>query len=258
MVVTAALLVGARAASAQEQVPPPPYEPTPPPPQPYTAPPYNPPSYNPPPYRPPPYRPPPRARVYRGYPAERLPAPVQPARVPVEVTPSAGYAFSTGVGVVGGTLALAPAPVFGATVDIGYWYGARFEVSYVLQNTTLWLTPDSGGGGPQYDVTAHHFGIGGEVDLFHGPVRPFLGVTLGAEWLAPHADVPDELWFEASFEAGAKVRLTRFLGIRAQAQFTSIAMDSRSQVFCQSGCYTAWYGIGSSVLALSAGPTLAF
>ena len=236
-IVTAVVLLGAAVASAQEQMPP-----------------YNPPPlyYNAPPPPPPAYPPPPYGALPNGaLPMEHVPPPR--LRVPIEVTPSAGFAMSTGVPVVGGTLALAPSPVFGATVDVGYWLGARFEIAYMLQSTGLVLGNQS-----QYDVTAHHFQIGGELDILHGAVRPFVGLSVGTEWLAPHSDVPDELWFEASFEAGAKVRLTRLLGIRAQAQVTTVAMDARSQVFCANGCYTEWYGIGTSQLALTAGPTLAF
>lgn len=247
-IVTAVVLLGAAAASAQEQTPP--NEPTPP---------YNPPAYTPPPPPPPAYRPPPYAAGrYGAYPKERVPPPPPHVRVPVEVTPSAGFAMSTGVPVVGGTLMLAPSPVFGATVDIGNWFGAHFEIAYMLQSTGLVLQPQVGANQGQYDVTAHHIQIGGEIDILHGGVRPFVGIILGTEWLAPHSDVPDELWFEATFEAGAKVRLTRMLGIRAQAQVTTVAMDARSQVFCANGCYTEWYGIGTSQLALTAGPTLVF
>jgi hypothetical protein len=185
-------------------------------------------------------------------------APIERVGVPVEITASAGYAFTGGVPVQGGSLALAPSPVFGATVNVGYLWGARFEANYLLQNTGLQLQPNNGQNQAQYDVTAHHFRLGGEFDILHGRVRPFVGLLLGAEWLAPHSATPDELWFEASLEAGAKVRLTKQLGIRAQAEVTVVAMDSRSQVFCSNGCYPAWYGIGTSHLALTAGPTLGF
>lgn len=178
--------------------------------------------------------------------------------MPIEVTASAGYAFATGVPVVGGTQALAPSPVFGAAVDIGDWYGAHFEVAYMLQNTGVQLEPGYGASSTLYDLTAHHFQVGGEFDILRGRVRPFVGISVGAEWLSPHSDIPDELWFEASLAAGAKVRLTRTLGIRAQAQVTSVAMDARSQVFCAKGCYTDWYGIGTSQLALMVGPTFGF
>jgi hypothetical protein len=221
-----------------------------------------PPEYSPPHPKRPPWRPraAPYGEAYPEYARERPPPPPQHARVPVEITASAGYAFTTGVGVPGGVLSLAPSPVFGATVDVGYLLGARFEAVYMLQNTGLQFVSDGGGGNepPQYDVTAHHFRLGGEFDILRGGVRPFVGITMGVEWLAPHSDTPDELWFEASIEAGAKVRLTRMLGIRAQAEATGIAMDTRSQVFCNNGCYPAWYGIGRSQLALMAGPTLGF
>jgi hypothetical protein len=211
---------------------------------------------------PPPYDPPPQRRSYsaayqdQAY-AREMP-PRQPRRIPVEITPSVGYAFTSGVGVPGGVMALASSPVFGATVDVADVYGVRFEAVYMLQNTGLELQSTNGGSQPQYDVTAHHFRLGAEYDILRGRVRPFVGVSAGVEWLAPQSATPDELWFEASLEAGAKFRLTRVLGIRAQAEFTGVSMDARSQVFCSNGCYAAWYGIGTSHLALMAGPTVGF
>jgi hypothetical protein len=180
------------------------------------------------------------------------------AGLPVEITASAGYAFAGGVAVQGGSVALAPSPVFGATVDVGNLFGVRFEAVYVLQNTGVQFLGNNGVNQPQYDVTAHHFRLGAEYDILHGRVRPFVGLTMGAEWLAPHSNTPDELWFEASLEAGAKVRLTKALGIRAQAEVTVVPMDASSQVFCSSGCIPQWYGIGTSYLALMAGPTVGF
>jgi hypothetical protein len=201
----------------------------------------------------------PRRWVAASEPYVAVPPPPQRVRVPVEITPSAGYTFSTGVPVDGGVLVFAPSPAFGATVDVGDWYGLRLEASYMLQWAGLQLEPTAGETAPQYTVTAHHFQLGGEFDLLrHGVVRPFLGILAGAVWFSPQANVNDELWFEGSIEAGAKVRITKAFGIRAQATLTGITMDSRSQVFCPTGCYTEWYGIGMSQLALTAGPTLRF
>jgi len=179
---------------------------------------------------------------------------------PVEITASAGYAFAGGVAVTGGSVALAPSPVFGATLDFGNFFGVRLEAVYVLQNSTVQFQGNDGSVQPHYDVTAHHFRLGGEYDILHGRVRPFVGLTAGAEWLAPHSDTPDEVWFEAALEAGAKVRITKAFGIRAQAEATVVAMDASSQVFCSnsSGCIPQWYGIGTSYLAFTAGPTLGF
>lgn len=207
---------------------------------------------------PPPYSRPGRS-VADPYEAYVVQQPPERVRVPIELTPSVGYTFSTGVPVDGGVLAFAPSPAFGATLDIGDWYGLRFEASYLLQWAGLQLEPASGGNAPQYTVTAHHFQVGGEFDILrHARVRPFLGVLAGAVWFSPQSDVPDEVWFEGSIEAGAKVRITKALGIRAQATVTGITMDARSQVFCPNGCYTEWYGIGMSQIALTAGPTLRF
>jgi hypothetical protein len=216
-------------------------------------------------YPPPPYSSPARAVAapyerygYGAYGAERPPPPER-MRVPVEITATAGYTFSTGVPVNGGVLAFGPSPAFGATIDIGDWFGARFEAAYMLQWAGLQLEPSSGGNVPQYTVTAHHFQLGGEFDILrHGAVRPFLGILAGAVWFAPQSDTPDELWFEGSIEAGAKVRITKAFGIRAQAMVTGITMDSRSQIFCPTGCYTEWYGIGTSQISLTAGPTMRF
>jgi hypothetical protein len=215
---------------------------------------------------PPPYNPPLHRRsyaydaAYRGY-ASEMPSremPPRERRIPIEITASAGYAFTTGVGVQTGTLALAPSPVFGATVDVANLYGARFEGIYMLQSTSLELQSNNGASELQYGVTAHHFRLGAEYDILRGRVRPFVGASAGVEWLSPQSATPDELWFEASLEAGAKFRLTKTIGIRAQAEFTGVAMDARSQVFCTNGCYPAWYGIGTSNLALTAGPTIGF
>lgn len=234
----------------------------------------NPPAYNPPPYTPPPppppsvYVPPPYGAAYPparspayapGYPAYTVEhVPSEHVRFPVEVTVSGGYAFSSGVPVAGGLLALAPSPAFGASLNLGDWYGARFELGYLLQDTAIQLEPNSGANQLQYNLMVHHFRIGGEFDILRSRVRPFLGISVGAEWLAPESDLPDELWFEATIEAGVKVRLTKMIGLRAQAAVTSVSMDARSQVFCANGCYSEWYGIGTSQLELMLGPMLKF
>jgi hypothetical protein len=214
----------------------------------------------PPPPRPRP-RPRPRAMSYSAayspqYVGERPPP--QRRGVPFEITASAGYAFTGSVSVPGGTMALAPSPVFGATVDIGYLLGARLELAYLLQVTGLQLQSTNGGNEPQYDVTTHHFRIGGEFDILHGRVRPFVGILLGTAWFSPQSATPDELWFEGTLEAGAKIRFTRAFGIRAQVEATGITMDARSQVFCANGCNSSWYGIATTQLALMAGPTVGF
>jgi hypothetical protein len=180
------------------------------------------------------------------------------AHVPIELTMTAGYAFATGVPVAGGAVAFDPSPIFGASVDIGDWYGLRLELSYMLQEASLEFEPNTGDNQYQYDVTVHHFQIGGEFDILRTRVRPFIGLVLGAAWFSPHSPNPDELWLEGSLEAGAKMRITRLFGLRAQVVVTSTAMDSRSQIFCGNGCYSSWYGIGTSQLAMMAGPTLKF
>lgn len=190
------------------------------------------------------------------YLAEREP---QRPVLPVEITPMAGYAFQNGIGVPGGAIDVGASPAFGATVNVGDWYGARLEVAYTLQDTGVEMQP--GGGPPQslYGLTLHQMRIGGEYDILHETVRPFVGFTLGAALFVPRADVADELWFDATLEGGAKVMLSRVLGVRAQAQVTNIFVDRSSRIFCSGGCSLPdWPGLGTTEVLLAAGPTLAF
>jgi len=179
--------------------------------------------------------------------------------VPVEVTPMGGYVFRNGVPGPGGATDIGASPAFGAAVDIGDWYGARLELAYLLQGTDVESEPYAGPVQSLYGLTLHNFQIGGEFDILRGRVRPFVGFTLGAALFVPSTDVPDELWFEAAFEGGAKVMLTHAVGLRAQAQLLAIVLDPTSRIFCGNGCYVpSWGSMGTTQVALSIGPTVVF
>jgi hypothetical protein len=129
-----------------------------------------------------------------------------------------------------------------------------------LQLAGIEYEPYHGATQSLYGLTLHHFQIGGEFDILPGHVRPFLGFALGAAFFVTRAGPADELWFETAFEGGVKVMVTQDLGLRAQAQVTSIFMDVSSQIFCGKGCYVPWYGtgIGTTQLSFALGPVMAF
>lgn len=184
--------------------------------------------------------------------------PQRPA-TPLEITPLVGYAFQNGIGIPDGAIRVASSPAFGAVVGFGDWYGARLEVAYTLQDSAVELQTGGGPAQTLYGLTLHQMRVGGELDILRDTVRPFVGFALGAALFVPRSDVADELWFEATLEGGAKVMMSRVLGVRAQAQITTIFVDTSSRIFCSGGCYVPyWSGLGTTEVLLAAGPTLAF
>ncbi|HZU85818.1 MAG TPA: hypothetical protein VE987_22995, partial [Polyangiaceae bacterium] len=105
-------------------------------------------------------------------------APARQAPVPVEISPTLGFAFQNGIAVPGGALDVGGSAAFGVDVDVGDWYGARFELAYMLQNTDLRFVPFVGPIQSLYGLTVHHFQAGGEYDFLPGRVRPMAGVTV--------------------------------------------------------------------------------
>jgi hypothetical protein len=166
----------------------------------------------------------------------------------VEITPVAGYRFggsftagnSTGPQGNFGTYEVEDAASFGVHVGFRVSRDGEVEALYSRQNTRL-ATGGLFTGTPVFDVALESWQAGGNY-LFKeedARVRPYIGMGLGFTRLLPGgAGFTDETRFAASFAAGAKVWLGRYVGVRFEARGFFTFLGSSRQSSCQTtqGC----------------------
>jgi hypothetical protein len=142
---------------------------------------------------------------------------------------------------------IASAASYGATLDVAVRRGAFAEISYTRSPTDLSLRI-SDGSQYRYDLLVQYLQIGGLLE-FRVPgadwLRPTFGGTIGAAIYS--ADDNGFKYEEGAlamiFEGGAKIRLTRFLGLRARARLLGTFITDQSALFCAgNSCAYAYSG----------------
>jgi hypothetical protein len=170
-----------------------------------------------------------RSTLAQGYPEE-------PRRL--ELTPFAGFFWSTQISTSQGYITTNAAPDFGGTLDLSLGPTSQLELLYAYAGTQsrfyseFVATPGSG----WFDVKFQYFQIGGTTTFPQGALEPFISGSLGAVWIAPSdpvltdgrtVDLADTWLFAFSVGGGLKWFLSRALGLRLQARvFLPILLES--------------------------------
>ena len=162
------------------------------------------------------------------------------------------------------TATIESAPSYGAMVDVAVRRGAFAELSYSRQPTELHLR-QSDGTNYRYDLLVQYFQLGGLLE-FRTPsaewLRPVFGGTIGATVFTANDDRASYEEWRASIllEAGAKIRLTSFLGLRLRARGFATFLTDDSALFCATGLGCAYAFTGTAVLQgeVGAGAYLSF
>jgi hypothetical protein len=156
------------------------------------------------------------------------------------------------------------APSYGATLDLAVRRGAFAEFSYSRSASDLSLRVSNDANTYKYDLLQQHIQIGGLLE-FKAPgapwFRPVFGGTIGATIFS--ADDQGFSYSEGAlsliFEGGAKLVLSRFLGIRLRARLLGTFLNDESALLCVGGsCAYAYSGTVMLQGELGAGAYVAF
>jgi hypothetical protein len=164
---------------------------------------------------------------------------VAPARA-VEITPYIGHRFGGSFqdSITAANFEVADAAAYGLVLDFDLEPDKQIEVLLSRQNTSLSTGDPLFTGNPLFDLTIDYFHIGGLYVLPEGDrVRLFLTGTFGLTRMDPKpADLTTENRLSLSLGAGAKIFLTKDLGLRFDVRGIYTVLDSDTAVFCSGGC----------------------
>lgn len=162
-----------------------------------------------------------------------------PARAD-EITPFIGqrYGGSFADSNTGARFEVADDTAFGLVLDFDTEPDKQIEVFLSRQNTYLSTGDPLFTGNPLFDLAIDYYHIGG---LYMLPdfdrVRPFVSGTFGLTRMAPkRADLTTKNRLSLSLGAGAKIFLTKELGLRFDVRGIYTALNSDTAVFCSGGC----------------------
>lgn len=164
-----------------------------------------------------------------------LPVPARAERG-VELTPFAGFRFGGGFedNVTGVDLDVREGAAFGLILDVQADPDSQYELFYAVQRTRL-ETDGFFGGTALFDLDIHYLHIGGTYVVPGERVRPFVAGGLGLTVFVPRGDGPgSETRFSVSLGGGAKVPLSRRVGLRLEARGFLTILPESTEIFCVS------------------------
>jgi opacity protein-like surface antigen len=164
-----------------------------------------------------------------------LPTPAR-ADLGVELTPFAGFRFGGGFtdNATGLDLDVDEGESFGLILGVPATPDTQYELFYSFQKTSL-----QGEGlfanDPLFDLDIHYLHIGGTY-LFPGErVRPFIGGGLGLTLFSPDGPGLDsEVYFSFSLGVGAKIPLSKRVGLRLEGRGFLTILPDETDIFCVS------------------------
>jgi hypothetical protein len=198
-----------------------------------------------------------------------FPRPAAAADQPrVEVTPY--YAWRTG-----GDFNIDVAGISGLEIKDGEGYGlilsfnvdphGQVDVQYSEERTELQAHGSgiAGGHATLFDLNVKNWQVGGNYAWSEpeAPVRGYVGFSVGWTTFDPvDSGFDGDSLFAFSFYGGAKVHLSKHLGLRLQAQWVATRISSSSDVFCSSQgfCYVTSDGEYLDQFEAGAGLTFKF
>lgn len=157
------------------------------------------------------------------------------------------------------TLKLGEAGDYGVIFDMPY--DAQGQLELIWSHSGEALRPDTlFAGAPRFDVDVDYYQIGGVHNLEGGRVRPFVAGSLGVTRLVPKQSGLDAATeFSMGLGGGARIWLTRHLGLRMEGRGYLTLTDANGAVFCgNNGCLARISGSGFGQFEFSAGVFAAF
>ncbi len=153
-----------------------------------------------------------------------------------EITPFAGFRFGGSFedNTTGLELDVDEGESFGIILDVRATHETEYELFYSVQKTQL---KGDGllAGDPLFDLDIHYLHIGGTY-LFPGEkVRPFIGGGLGLTYFSPDGPGLDsEVYFSLSLGGGAKIPISKRVGLRFEARGFLTILPDDTDIFCVS------------------------
>jgi hypothetical protein len=152
----------------------------------------------------------------------------------VEIIPHGGVRFGGNFRdrLSGEPMNIGASAAAGLTVDIAWDANTELELLYSRQATRL-KRDGAAPGSPSFDLDIEYYQIGGTY-LFDksGALQPYFAATIGATRFAPDRGLASDTRFSFSAGGGAKLPLTRHLGLRFDGRAFVTMIDSDSTVFC--------------------------
>ncbi len=179
-----------------------------------------------------------------------------------EITPFAGYLFTSNLQTLDGELKIDNSFDYGAALDIRISDDLLIELLYSRMDTEVGLRKEYYNTTDYlFDMSVEYFQGGVQVETETGQFRPFAAFTIGATYFNPK-DYSYQSDWKFSFTAGGGIKyyFTDNLGIRLQWRFLVPIYFSSAAIFCNNG-YCGIYISGGTYLLqydLTAGLTIAF
>ncbi len=154
----------------------------------------------------------------------------------VELTPFAGFRFGGGFtdNTTGFDLDVDEGESFGLILGLQANHESDYELFYSLQKTDL---KGAGvlSGDTLFALDIHYLHIGGTY-LFPGEkVRPFVSGGLGITYFSPdRPGVDSEIYFSLSLGGGAKIPISKRVGLRFEGRGFLTILPDDTEIFCVS------------------------
>jgi hypothetical protein len=154
----------------------------------------------------------------------------------LELTPFAGFRFGGSFedNTTGLDLDVDEGESFGLILGFPASYESDYELFYSLQKTEL-QGDGLFAGEPLFDLDIHYLHLGGTY-LFPGEkVRPFASGGLGLTYFSPdRPGVDSEIYFSLSLGGGAKIPISKRLGLRFEGRGFLTILPDDTDIFCVS------------------------
>jgi len=179
-----------------------------------------------------------------------------------EITPFAGYLFTSNLQTLDGELKIDNSFDYGAALDIRISDDLLIELLYNRMDTEIGLRKEYYNTTDYlFDMSVEYFQGGVQVETETGQFRPFAAFTIGATYFNPK-DYNYESDWKFSFTAGGGIKyyFSDNLGVRAQWRFLVPIYFSSASIFCSNG-YCGIFVTGGTYLLqydLTAGLVFSF
>lgn len=179
-----------------------------------------------------------------------------------EITPFAGYLFTSNLQTLDGELKIDNSFNYGAALDTRLSDDLLIELLYIRTNTEVGFRKEFYNVTDYlFDMSVEYFQAGAQVETETGQFRPFAAFTIGATYFNPK-DYNYESDWKFSFTAGGGIKyyFTDNLGVRLQWRFLIPVYFSSASIFCSDGYCGLFVSGGTYLLQydLTAGLVFSF